>query len=206
MAVAGQVVEPAGINVLRLLWGISQGDPGPGAAQGLGSLFSGGEAGMFGDFAKGYRKGLGGGYVADNPYLDYAMDPNAANGMPQRLKNSDSNWDAWFNRSQTTPDGKYIPSLMETTGQRTWRNFGGFDLEDNMPSQAQDSSVYRQLFGKYDPVTGKKSWSSFDRFTDPTTAVGEYNDPKNWGARLDAPGSNYQKAIDDNEYLSLIHI
>jgi hypothetical protein len=195
MAVAGQVVEPGGINLLRLLFGIPSGDPGPGAANALGSLFGGGEAGMFGDFAKGYRKGLAGGYVADNPYLDYAMDPNAKNGMPRRLADSDANWDKWFNTSEGG-----IPSVMETTGQRTYRNFGGFDLANNRPTSAQDTDVYRQLFGQRDPATGKKTWGSMDLYTDPSTQMGEYVDPKNWGARMDAPGSEYKSAISDNPY------
>lgn len=200
MAVAGQVVEPGGINLLRLLFGVPQGDPGPGASNALGSLFSGDNAGMFGQFAQGYRKGLTGGYVADNPYLDFAMDPYAEDGVTQRLANWDTNWDQWFDNSVTTPDGKYIPGLRETTAQRTYRNFGGFDLANNRPASAQDSTAYRQLFGQRDPATGKKTWGSFDRYTDPSTRMGEYVDPKVWGERLDAPGTNYISAIQNNEY------
>lgn len=211
MAVAGQVVEPGGINLLRLLFGVPQGDPGPGAANALGSLFGGDNAGMFGQFAAGYRKGLGGGYVADNPYLDFAMDPNAKDSMPRRLADWDENWDQWFDKSLTTPDGKYIPGLRETTGQRTYRNFGGFDLANNRPMSAQDTDVYRQLFGKYN-TDGTRDAGTFDTYyadigeIDPVTGKrgktgrGEYFDPKVWGERLDAPGTNYISAIQNSEY------
>lgn len=202
MAVAGQVVEPGGINLLRLLFGIPQGEPGPGAAEALGGLFSGQQGGMFADFAKGYRKGLGGGYIADNPYLDFAMDPNSKNGVTQRLANHDKNWSTWFETGlkDGMAPGIDLPSILQTTGQRTARNFGGFDYDLNRPTNAQDTSMYTQLFGQRDPKTGQKTWGSMDLYTDPSTRMGEYVDPKNWGARMDAPGTNYQSAINKDEY------
>jgi hypothetical protein len=202
MAVAGAVVEPGGINLLRLLFGIPEGDPGPGAAGALGGLFGGQQGGMFADFAKGYRKGLGGGYVAPNPYLDFAMDPNAKNGVTQRLNNHDEDWAQWFETGlkDGMAPGIDLPSLFQTTGQRTARNFGGFDYANNRPTSAQDTSMYTQLFGQRDPKTGQKTWGSMDLYTDPSTRMGEYVDPKNWGARMDAPGTNYQSAINKDEY------
>jgi hypothetical protein len=205
MAVAGQVVEPGGINLLRLLFGVpGPGDPGPGAANFLGNLFGGGE--LFSGFGDTYRKGMSGGLVApNNPYLDLAVGDSAG-----RMSDWDDSWRRFFDTDLVGADGNLIQrGPLSQTGMRTGREFGGFG--QGGPTNVQDTDLYRQLFGRYD-ADGARQAGSFDTYyadigeINPVTGKrgktgrGEYFDPKVWGERLDAPGSNYSKAFSDNKY------
>ena len=201
MAVAGSVVEPGGIDILRMLFGIpgSMGDPGPGAANFLGNLFGGGQGGMFAGFGDIYNQGFRGDLTApSNPYLDWAIDGEGnKDSAGNRAADWENSWNQFYNTDLMDPNDptKLLQrSPISQTGMRVGRTFGGFGA--NGASNVQDTDLYRQLFGGTD-ANGEKTYGALDNYKDSSTGLGEYFDPKNWADRM---SSDTQTARNDLKY------